>query len=94
MVKKDPWAKDRCKDSNCIVCRQEGKSDCKTKGVVYKHDCLICKKEGRRSTYWGQTSKSLLERATEHDKEMKDRSDKSHAYFHIRDCHTKELDRP
>ena len=61
LIRKDPWAKDRCLGIGCEICMKEGSSICKKKSIVYKHECLICLEEERSSIYWGQSSKSLKE---------------------------------
>ena len=87
LIKKDPWCKDRCKEPDCIVCRGETGSLCKQTSIVYKHTCKLCKSVGLSATYWGHTSRSMKERAKEHEAELRDRSIKSHALKHLQDHH-------
>ena len=71
LMRKDPWSEERCQEAGFGVCRGEGKSLCKMKGLVYKHVCLLYKEVELKSVYYGQTSRSLGERAQEHDIDLK-----------------------
>ena len=90
LVKKDPWSKYRCPGINCFVCLSEGKSICMKKGIIYMHECALCKQEGKTAVYYGQSSRTLLERASEHNKAYLAKSKKSHAWWHIEECHEDE----
>ena len=93
LVNKNPWAKDRCDGINCGICGESGRSVCLKTGVVYKHTCLLCKADGKVAIYIGQTSKSLAERAKEHEKALGNKSPKSHAWNHISECHPEEAEK-
>ena len=93
LVSKDPWEKERCKDSSCSYCKEEDRSICSSKNVVYKHVCLACKGKGTPAVYWGQTSRTLAERGPEHDGELKNLSEGSHAYQHLKEYHQDTLEK-
>ena len=91
LINKDPWSGDRCTNGECIVCRGAEGSACVKKGVVYQHICKLCKGVGKKAYYWGQTSRSLIERAEEHDKQLENGHKGSHAFKHLEDWHQEEL---
>ena len=90
LIRKDQWASERCKALDCRVCGEDGLSICKKRGIIYKHICLLCKAEGRKAIYWGQTSKSLGERAAQHNAQLTSKSMKSHSFLHLQEYHEEE----
>ena len=64
LVNKDPW-KAPCGRSECVVC-EHSPGICTKKGVVYRWTCLTCKSQGQETYYYGETSRTLFERMSEH----------------------------
>ena len=55
--------------------------------MVYRHICLECKKKTKKIVHTGMTSRTLYERAVNHEQDMRRRSDTSHAWTHVWDSH-------
>ena len=60
--------------------------------MIYKHVCLLCKSSGKSAIYWGQTSRTLGERAAEHDGQLTKKLPQSHAYPHLQEYHPELAD--
>ena len=56
-------------DIDCLHCKQrreDSKSDCRVRGILYRNSCLLCEKEKVTSTYFGESSRTVRERLEEH----------------------------
>ena len=84
----DPWGL-ACITPDCPVCKEGTKPGmCRTANVVYRDICLICKEKGRCSLYIGETSRSLVERGLEHQRDNEKKLETSHLHKHQEEEHT------
>ena len=69
----NPFPRSECSRQDCPLavagtpCREQ----CHTEGLVYAADCLTCEREGKpRSTYIGESSRTLFVRTGQHRKDF------------------------
>ena len=75
----------QCHRIDCVVCdlhKGKGSSKCKKKSVVYESKCLACPASNNRSTYIGETGRSLYERSQEHLDDAENKRKCSHIFKH------------
>ena len=89
LTRADPWSGEDCGRQDCTVCSQpEDKTpDCRMTNLTYRTVCRLCKEEGNRSTYVGETSRSLHERQKEHAADSKTNKEGSHMFQHLATAH-------
>ena len=92
----NPWAGAHCSRIECLTCNQgvEEFPNCTKRSLVYENICLKCNPEASNkgelknlnnnipSVYVGETSRSVQERAMEHQEALKNKSNDSHMYKH------------
>ena len=92
----NPWAGAHCSREDCVTCNQgaEELPNCTKRNLVYENICLECNPEASKkgelktpngnipSIYVGETSRSVQERAKEHQEALKSNSNDSHMYKH------------
>ena len=94
-----------CGRKPCPPCdsSEEGKrGDCKAQNLVYESVCTLCNpssrqedaKAGRSGVYFGETSRTIHERALEHLKDATSFSQKSHQVKHWMNSHQDEDAQP
>ena len=71
----NPWGPPNCTRQECVPCGQgdESRLDCRKRNILYENRCELCngsKKDGK-GIYVGETSRSLYERAKEHEADRK-----------------------
>ena len=92
--KRDPFPTN-CNDPKCVpseVAKSTGKYvNCKKVNVCYKVECKTCKMKGIRRVYYGETSRNLHVRSTEHYRDCEDQINKdSWMRKHIENEHENE----
>ena len=87
-----------CHRTDCVVCvfhNGKGSSKCRKNNVVYESSCNVCKAEGSsKSTYIGETGRSLYERSLEHLADAASMKQTSHIWRHWATCHPDMLSQP
>ena len=85
----DPFRHKDCGQEDCLLCRSEGKGDCRMPSVTYNIKCLACKEdlEVPDSVYEGETSENCYVRGKQHLYDLKHKLDKSSLWRHLRDKH-------
>jgi hypothetical protein len=98
-----------CTRSPCPPCNTnpEKRDNCRAKNLVYESVCMLCnptiRKEAakmgeevksREAIYVGEMSRSLHERALEHQRDARDFSQKSHMVKHWMNYHQEEDSKP
>ena len=93
----NPWGAGDCGRQDCVLCSQQDETpqDCKRRSILYENRCEICQvdeeKDGKKSklflkdgkgVYVGESSRSMYERAKEHQKDREDLSEDSHQVKH------------
>ena len=88
---------EHCGRAGCPPCMTDvNRPNCKQSSVLYESKCLVCNpteerlsspreeqtREGRKGIYYGETSRSLHERASEHIKDATSFSEGSHIIKH------------
>ena len=68
LMRKDPW-QSPCGRESCMVC-EHTPGVCTNQGVVYKFSCGTCKEKGAEALYFGETSKSMFERISQHHRQI------------------------
>ena len=88
-----------CDRENCPPCKIEDKRpNCKTSSILYESKCVECnpttssspdhqQNQPRNGVYYGETSRSLHERALEHTKDAKAFVEGSHMVKHWMERH-------
>ena len=84
ITNKSPWRKVYCGRPDCLTCHsfldqpetspkqyKAGLGSCYNRNVCYKLTCVSCLKKVIRTSYVGETSRSLYERVGEHLKGLK-----------------------
>ena len=86
----NPWGPTDCGRADCVPCGQEGEQriNCKKRNILYESECLVCKEEKKagkendqmdgKGVYVGESSRSLYERAKEHQADRENLSEDSH----------------
>ena len=64
LQKSYPFDRMKCKRSDCFVCKDDKKVNCRARGVIYE---IQCEEDGCGMKYIGQTSRSVYERMKEHN---------------------------
>ena len=85
LTKSNPWGEPKCDRRDCISCltseRDRG-GECRDSNIVYKSTCKICKETGDKTSYVGETHRSLFERTREHAQDSMTAKEKSHIREH------------
>ena len=68
LCKSNPFRPNKCIDSECYVCKNSDKLNCKSRECVYKLTCAC------NDAYIGETSRSIAERVGEHFSGLKGKS--------------------
>ena len=102
----NPWSGQDCGREKCVTCGQGGERlvECKRRNILYESECTVCnpvdarkEKEAdlgkRQGVYVGESSRSIHERAFEHDGDYKGQKDDSHMMKHWLTSHA-DLDAP
>ena len=75
-------------NQNCPICLEDGgRRLCKAGNVIYSNTCKDCKTTGVDTKYIGETSRTLMERASEHYRDIKDAKRTSHMREHCQEEH-------
>ncbi len=92
LVRSDPWSGGDCGRTDCVVCQVEGDNrvDCRVTNCTYRTSCKLCEQEGSRSSYIGETSRSVKERMGEHAGDARKDDEGSHIAAHLRERHHRE----
>ena len=93
----NPWGTQDCERLDCVTCHQgdEKRINCRKRNIPYESVCTICeevKKHGQdgksnsmqdgRGVYVGESSRSIYERAKEHEAEKNKHAEESHQVKH------------
>ena len=102
----NPWSGQDCGREKCVTCGQGGERliECKRRNILYESECTVCnpvddtkEKEAdmgkRQGVYVGESSRSIHERAFEHDGDYRGQKDDSHMMKHWLTSHA-DLDAP
>jgi hypothetical protein len=91
------WGPVDCGRLDCVPCSQQDESqqDCRRRNILYENQCQLCKvvleKDGNerrgfqkagQGLYIGETSRSLYERAKEHQRDRDAKEEDSHQVKH------------
>ena len=92
LTRSDPWAGGECNRDNCAICTQDwdSKPNCRQTNTTYRTICQLCKSQGARTTYIGESSRSLFERMGEHREDAKSGLEGSHIASHLQTAHPGE----
>lgn len=92
LTRSDPWAGGDCGRDKCAICTQdwETKPNCRKSNTTYRTVCQLCKAQGDRSTYVGESSRSLYERIGEHREDAQKALEGSHIATHLQSAHPEE----
>ena len=86
LQKSKPTTRRRCgEDEGCMICENDGKSDCRKENVTYEILCEKCKK-----VYIGETSKNAYTRGQQHKRLLQTKDKQSVLYRHIQQDHQDE----
>ena len=94
----NPWGPGDCGRMDCGICSQqdEKQQDCRKRNILYENHCQVCKldlKDGEtessflrdgKGKYVGESSRSMYERAKEHQRDRDNKEDDSHQIKHWR----------
>ena len=80
----DPFKREKCGNTKCLVCTTEGKGPCRTTGTTYE---IVCEAEGCEATYIGETARSAFVRGEEHRKGLEKREKSSVLWRHVQEEH-------
>ena len=102
----NPWSGQDCGREKCVTCGQGGERliECKRRNILYESECTVCnpvdamkEKEAdlgkRQGVYVGESSRSIHERALEHNGDYQGQKDDSHMMKHWLTSHA-DLDAP
>ena len=89
LQKSNPFSRKKCQDNQCMVCSKNGKGNCRATNVVYKIECNIC-----GHCYTGETSRNGYSRGIEHMTGLKNKTEDSVLYRHMRDKHDSSGSQP
>ena len=89
LQKSNPTATRKCQENECMVCKNDGKGDCKRENVTYRITCKNCKK-----VYIGETSKNAYTRGQQHQRLLQNKDKQSVLYRHIQLDHKLETNAP
>ena len=90
----NPWGTGDCGRQDCITCKQQDDpvQNCKKRSILYENRCVVCNvdvKEGTemkdgegRGVYVGESSRSIYERAKEHQHDRETQAEDSHQIKH------------
>ena len=95
MPSTNPWGAPDCQRPDCVPCKQNDdvRIDCRKRNILYENRCeMCCPKDGKRNRklcqedgkgiYVGESSRSLFERAKEHQADRDANSEDSHQVKH------------
>ena len=87
-----PLGRENCVREICVICKsdEEHKPKCRTSSCTYRTLCKLCTKVGARSTYIGETSRSIIERMGEHANDAVKQDKGSHIMNHQKHAHFRE----
>lgn len=77
LQRSNPFGKEFCSRTDCLVCKVGKPGDCRTRGCVYQ---LMCKEDNR--VYRGQTGRSLYERFKEEVRDWWNQEESSPLWRH------------
>ena len=92
LCKKDPFEGAPCGRETCMVCKPEGKGNCRRRNITYQTTCDNCEKRNQEagventadnvSKYVGKSNRSAAERSKEHLSDFKEQREDSHMFKH------------
>ena len=92
LCKKDPFEGAPCGRETCMVCKPEGKGNCRRRNITYQTTCDNCEKRNQEagventadnvSKYVGESNRSAAERSKEHLSDFKEQREDSHMFKH------------
>ena len=98
LCQKNPFKGLHCNRHSCMVCKNEGKGECRRRSVTYMTTCDLCKANNAAAgipdtaenvaAYWGEASRSAAERSAEHLQDYRAKKEDSHMFKH------QQLDHP
>ena len=89
LQKSNPFPNKKCGKKDCLICSTGGKGNCRTNNIVYTIKCNIC---GHK--YTGETARNGYSRGVEHLTGLKNKSENSVLYRHMREVHSSENVQP
>jgi hypothetical protein len=101
----NPWGPPDCDRHDCVPCGQgdDKRMDCRKRNLLYENRCEACNKDGQKDgkvladgkgIYVGETSRSMYERAKEHEADKMKKSEDSHQIKHWLTEHQDLLEPP
>ena len=93
----NPWGTQFCMRLDCVTCHQgdERLLDCRKQNILYESECTLCKEDNKagkekargslkvgKGIYVGESSRSIYERAKEHQADRNKNSEESHQIKH------------
>ena len=89
----NPWGNADCGRGDCVPCAQpdERRMNCKKRNILYENRCTVCNKADQKDgiflkdgkgIYVGESSRSMYERAKEHEADRQALSEDSHQVKH------------
>ena len=69
ICKTNPWANRSCEQEKWEICKSSEQKDlgtCRYESITYQIKCIQCEKDGVKSSYLGESSRTLYERLKEH----------------------------
>ena len=97
----NPWGSSECGRPDCVVCSQgdEQVQDCRRRNILYENRCTVCQVGNEKDDsklsgtgkgiYVGESSRSMYERAKEHEADRAGELEESHQIKHsgLKLCH-------
>ena len=102
----NPWGPPNCERADCVPCSQADikRLDCRKRNILYENRCELCNKDGKKEQekklkdgqgiYVGESSRSLYERAREHEADKLNKAEDSHQIKHWLTDHPELLSPP
>ena len=87
------WSKEACGRPHCRPCKTKAGA-CRSVNVTYRVKCLECLKTGVKAHYVGETHRSLLDRALEHEAAVRSNSEGNAMAKHAMDAHSEMEGKP
>ena len=86
VCQKTPWRAEKCTRDGCKPC--EGKpGSCRQRNLTYQITCMTCKADGKESQYFGESSRTWWDRASEHVSALRTKNEKFAIVKHWLDEH-------
>ena len=90
LQKSEPISDIKCERiGECMVCKNDGKGDCRRENVTYEISCNKCEK-----IYIGETSKNAFTRGKQHTQQLQNKDKHSVLNRHLQQDHREQTEIP